>query len=257
MPLLPPKIFISYSHDSEEHSAAVLMLANRLRHDGLDCAIDQYINGFPPEGWQRWMETHIEQADFVLMVCTPLYLKRYRGLDNNGGRGVTFEGGVISQSLYDVYYLNTKFVPILPDGSEVDHIPLPLKSFGAFQIDKEYEGLYRYLTGQAAVVAPDIGEKVEIKQSHSNSSSNKMNTKSSLELGQKSDAAKIDEISMINPMKAAWISGVLVLLGALIVGLYALWTVPRNTTKGDFSPIINGNHNQVTATGQPETVKKQ
>ncbi|MEH2248567.1 SEFIR domain-containing protein [Nostoc sp.] len=37
-----PKVFISYSHDSPEHKNQVLILANRLRTEGVDCNIDQY-----------------------------------------------------------------------------------------------------------------------------------------------------------------------------------------------------------------------
>lgn len=156
----PTRIFISYSHDSKQHQDAVLSLANRLRHDGLDCMIDQYVNGFPAENWPRWMEAQIEQADFVLVVCTPVYLKRYRGLDNDGGRGVTFEGVVISQTLYDAYNRNTKFVPVLPDTGDHSDVPLPLKGFSAFRMSENYGGLYRYLTDQAKVVAPKLGEPV-------------------------------------------------------------------------------------------------
>ena len=159
-----PRVFISYSHDSEAHRDFVLSLSNRLRVDGLDCQIDQYVNGFPPEGWQCWMEMQVEAADFVLVVCTPLYLKRYRGLDRNGGRGVTFEGVVISQTLYDAYYQNTKFVPVLPEGGVVDDVPLPLKGFGAFGLMGDYEGLYRFVTGQPAVVFPEIGQKMDLRK---------------------------------------------------------------------------------------------
>jgi hypothetical protein len=38
----PPKVLISYSHDSPEHRQRVLGLAERLRTDGIDCTIDQY-----------------------------------------------------------------------------------------------------------------------------------------------------------------------------------------------------------------------
>jgi hypothetical protein len=48
----PPKVLISYSHDSPEHAEQVLELANRLRADGVDCTIDQYIIA-PAEGWPR------------------------------------------------------------------------------------------------------------------------------------------------------------------------------------------------------------
>ena len=83
------KVFISYSHDSEPHKQFVLELSKRLRDEGLDCQIDRYLNGSPSEGWQRWMETQIEQADFVLLICTPDYLKRYRGEERERGKGVT------------------------------------------------------------------------------------------------------------------------------------------------------------------------
>ena len=36
----PPKVFISYSHDSKSHAARVLKLANELRRDGIEAIID-------------------------------------------------------------------------------------------------------------------------------------------------------------------------------------------------------------------------
>ncbi len=246
MPPDSPKVFISYSHDSEQHKASILALADRLCREGLDCTIDQYINGFPPEGWQRWMETQIENADFVLVVCTPLYLKRYRGLDDDGGRGVTFEGVVISQTLYDAYYRNTKFVPVLPDDGDFDNVPLPLKGFSAFKVSADYEGFYRYLTGQAAVTKPDVGERVKLKP-NKNQPNKPINNK----------PTRTDNLTqprgvktITDTMKAALIGGVFVLLGAIITGLFVLWTAPNdtppgNTTHGDSSPIITGNGNKV------------
>jgi hypothetical protein len=47
----PPRVFISYSHDSDKHRDRVLELADRLRADGVDAMIDQYIQS-PPEGWR-------------------------------------------------------------------------------------------------------------------------------------------------------------------------------------------------------------
>jgi len=151
------RVFISYSHDTAEHRAFVLALANRLRGEGLDCQIDQYVPGFPPEGWQRWMENQIEQADFVLIVCTPLYLQRYRGNDPDGGRGVNFEGVVISQTLYDHYYRNTKFIPVIPAQGSLDDVPLPLKGYTTYTLPQDYTALYRLLTDQHATPAPEIG----------------------------------------------------------------------------------------------------
>jgi len=48
-----PRVFINYSHDSAEHRKRVLSLAERLRADGVDAQIDQYVQGTPLEGWAR------------------------------------------------------------------------------------------------------------------------------------------------------------------------------------------------------------
>ena len=37
-----PKVFISYSHDNEEHRQRVLGLSERLRADGFETMIDRY-----------------------------------------------------------------------------------------------------------------------------------------------------------------------------------------------------------------------
>lgn len=96
-----PKVFISYSHDSPVHSERVWLLADRLRGDGVDCMIDQY-HPAPVEGWPRWMDREVEEADFVLIVCTPIYYRRARGEERPGvGHGVTFESVLIVQDLYD------------------------------------------------------------------------------------------------------------------------------------------------------------
>lgn len=42
-----PKVFISYSHDSPEHEKRVLALAERLRSDGVETQIDQYVAWTP------------------------------------------------------------------------------------------------------------------------------------------------------------------------------------------------------------------
>lgn len=55
-------IFISYSHDSEEHRDQVLALSERLRKDGLETRLDRYVNGTPAEGWPRWMLNKLDKG---------------------------------------------------------------------------------------------------------------------------------------------------------------------------------------------------
>ena len=56
------QVFISYSHDSDEHREKVLGLAERLRQDGLDAQLDQYVKGTPEQGWPRWMLDRLDEA---------------------------------------------------------------------------------------------------------------------------------------------------------------------------------------------------
>ena len=78
------KVFISYSQDSPEHARRVLDLADALRHGGLEVILDQYVFPAPDEGWPRWMETRLDEANFVLMVCTETYRRRVLGQEPPG-----------------------------------------------------------------------------------------------------------------------------------------------------------------------------
>lgn len=94
------KVFISYSCESSQHNKHVLELSNRLRDEGLDCNVDQY-EDCPPEGWFLWMINQIEEADFVLIVCTQKYERRFMGKVEAGkGLGAKWEGAIITQELY-------------------------------------------------------------------------------------------------------------------------------------------------------------
>src|SRR3984957_18886409 len=97
-----PKVFISYSHDSAEHARRVLGLAERLRADGVDAQLDQYLAGTPEEGWPRWMLNRLDWADFVLVVCTETYYRRFRGHELRGtGKGADWEGNLITLEIYN------------------------------------------------------------------------------------------------------------------------------------------------------------
>ncbi len=151
------KVFISYSHDSEEHLNRVLALSDRLRGDGIDCHIDRYEDS-PPQGWPRWCEKQVRDADFVLVACTEIYLRRFRGEEEHGrGQGGTWEGHIITQELYNAQSSNSKFLPILFDGQDEEFIPTPLQSATHYKLPERYEDLYRRLTNQPLIVRPALG----------------------------------------------------------------------------------------------------
>ena len=91
------KVFISYSHDSDVHREKVLALSERLRVDGIETLLDQYVNGAPEQGWPRWMMDEIEDADYVIVVATKTYNRRFRGREAPGkGKGAQWEGAIIT-----------------------------------------------------------------------------------------------------------------------------------------------------------------
>ena len=119
----PPRVFISYSHNSEAHAARVLRLANELRRDGIEAIIDQYFTS-PPEGWPRWMDSHVRDDDHVVMVCTESYYRRVIGRETPGaGLGVRWEGNLIYQHVYKAGADLSRFVPVLRDGGSPSTYP--------------------------------------------------------------------------------------------------------------------------------------
>lgn len=153
-------VFISYSHDSPEHSERVLALSERLRDDGITTYLDQYLNGTPSNGWPRWMMDRIEEADSVIVVCTEIYYRRFRGHEEPGkGKGVDWEGAVITQSIYDDRGDTDKFVPVFFLREDESFIPQPLRPHTHYLLnsDENYNTLYDFLLGQAGVEPRPIG----------------------------------------------------------------------------------------------------
>lgn len=70
-----PKIFITYSWDNEQHKEWVRKFSDRLLSDGVDVTVDQY-DVSSGDRLPQFMEQSITAADFVLIICTPLYKQK-------------------------------------------------------------------------------------------------------------------------------------------------------------------------------------
>lgn len=153
-------VFISYSHDSDEHRDRVLALSERLREDGITTLLDQYVNGSPAEGWPRWMLNQLDEADSVLVVCTETYYRRFRGREEPGkGKGADWEGALITQEIYDSRSTTLKFVPVLFAPEDGPFIPEPLRKDTYYVLNSEaaYGNLYDFLLGQSGVQPRPVG----------------------------------------------------------------------------------------------------
>jgi len=160
----PTKVFISYSWDSEEHKSRVLSLANTLRNPwGVETDIDQYVRARPPytpeKGWDIWMHERIQWAEFVIVVCTEAYKRRFQGDEEPGnGLGAAWEGSIIRQHLYNTQLRNIKFIPFVFSSRDLPHIP---DIFGAsdrynFEDETSFRELCYRLRKEPTFVIPAV-----------------------------------------------------------------------------------------------------
>jgi tetratricopeptide (TPR) repeat protein len=161
----PPRVFLSYSHDSDAHRERVLALSERLRQDGIPTILDRYINGTPPEGWPRWMLDRLDESDRVLLICTPTYYRRFRGHEEPGqdkirGKGVDWEGAIITQGIYDARSKTIRFIPVLFDPDQEPSVPEPLRGHTRYCLTSEaaYQALYDALLEQAGIEPGPVGK---------------------------------------------------------------------------------------------------
>jgi hypothetical protein len=154
-----PRVFISYSHDSEAHKARVLELADRLRGDGVDAMLDRYESA-PARGWAQWMHDQIVEADFIVVVCTETYNRRLTKHESPGlGLGGVWEGHLLVNLLFLAGAVSNKLIPVLLESDDKVSIPLSFATLQHYLVDSPqgYEDLYRRLTGQPNVVRPPLG----------------------------------------------------------------------------------------------------
>jgi hypothetical protein len=99
------------------------------------------------------MEDQLDLAKFILVVCTETYCRRFLGREEPEiGKGVDWEGSLITLELYHGRSDTNKFVPVLFElQDESFHTRYLLSSEDA------YTKLYDFLTGRAGVVPSKLG----------------------------------------------------------------------------------------------------
>ncbi len=151
-----PTVFLSYSHDTQDHKKWVLELATRLRNSGIDAIIDQWELG-PGDDLPHFMETHLTAADRVLMICTERYVEKA----NSGSGGVGYEKMIITSDLLSKIDSN-KVIPVVRQNAS-NEVPTFLKSklYIDFSKAEDYElsfdNLVRSIHGAPLFKKPEIG----------------------------------------------------------------------------------------------------
>ncbi|MBX9581065.1 MAG: TIR domain-containing protein [Gemmataceae bacterium] len=155
------KVFVSYSWEEGDpgHQQEVLRFTNQVRQYGFDATMDLF-HPNPPEGFPLWMLNQIRRADFVLMVITETYRRRCEDDEEPGkGKGVKWEGGIVTRSLYQAEFRNGKFIPVVFGPKHISSIPTILSGNTYYDVRKpeRFEDLVRFMSGQLAYVPAPIG----------------------------------------------------------------------------------------------------
>jgi hypothetical protein len=157
-----PTAFVSYSWDSPDHKAWVREFASKLVKNGVDVILDQWHLG-PGESVTQFMETSIEKAEFVLVVCSPMYAHKA----NSRKGGVGYEQQIISSQMAQGLK-QKRFVPILRRGSlrPGRNAALPTHLSGLYAVDlrkdvgsdEGFEDLVRAIFLEPRHRPPPLGE---------------------------------------------------------------------------------------------------
>ena len=150
-----PKVFISYSHDTQEHKYWVLKLATRLRKTGIDAILDQWeLKG--GDDLTYFMETNLRESDYILMICSNKYVNKA----NNGQGGVGYEKMILTSKLLENINDN-KIIPIIKQNG-THNVPTFLKTKLFIDLSADdsfefnYDELARTIHQMSLYIKPEI-----------------------------------------------------------------------------------------------------
>jgi len=164
-----PKVFISYSWDSESHKEWVLKLAYLLIKNGVDAILDTWeLKAGKDKDF--FMENSLRISDKVLLIMTPNY--KIKAENRKGGVGS--EISMIRAEKF-TNQETEKFIPIVRFGKREDCTPLFAKSLIDIDMsndddfEKSFEDLLRTIFEVPQFEKPTIGNRPQFnKENYSN-----------------------------------------------------------------------------------------
>ncbi len=156
-----PKIFISYSHESNTWRNQIQLFVNNMRVYGLDCSFDKYTPENPL--WSDWMKRGIYESDYIFIFCTKSYKEKFIIDSPHKGSGVYAEAECIRDRLEKTNNEDkNKIFLLFFDDPDDDNIPTELSRCSKINcLDYEQlNDLYHRVTNQIEN-APDVGDIVE------------------------------------------------------------------------------------------------
>ncbi len=138
-----PLVFISYSHDSAEHNARVLELAQQLRGAGVDAVLDRFVQ-HPAEGWPRWVARQVQEAQHVLAICSEAYRRHFDGRDDDRG-AVGWDSYLLREEVTRAADGPVKVIPVVLSGGSPRFVPLELRRIAPIYLPEQFPQLLRRL----------------------------------------------------------------------------------------------------------------
>ena len=153
-----PKVFVSYSHDSDEHKEWVLRLSTKLRQNGVDVTLDRWDLG-AGDDITLFMEKGVRDSDRVLVICTDAYVRKA----DAGEGGVGYERMIITaQLVQDVG--TAKFIPIIRQSSDTKKTPTFLETrmyidcTNENEFNERFDDLLREVSNARHLRKPPLGK---------------------------------------------------------------------------------------------------
>ena len=192
-----PIVFISYSHDSDEHKNWVLQLATRLRDNGANVLLDRW-NLKLGDDLAFFMERGLSKSHRVICVCSENYVtKANEGkggsgyekrimtaelindqntnwiiplIKNNAGKKKTptFLAGQVYISFEQAHLYETKYEELMRDILDEPVLPIPPIGKNPFQTIKEF-ARQKFIPASEKYVSPATSGKVTFDYSNNDS----------------------------------------------------------------------------------------
>jgi TIR domain len=153
-----PIVFISYSHDTEEHRNWVLQLATRLRSNGVDVILDRW-NLKLGSDLASFMEQGLSKSQRVVCICSDNYVKKA----NEGKGGAGYEKQIITSEFINDQNSNW-VIPLIKGNPNNKKTPTFLagRMYISFEeshlYETKYEELLRDLLDEPILPIPTIGK---------------------------------------------------------------------------------------------------
>ena len=143
-----PKVFISYSDDTQEHKWWISELGAKLQKNGVQIIFDQW-HLSSDNDQKQFMEFGIKNSDWILVICTDSYVSKA----NDGEDSIGYEPMIITQKLVEDLGTN-KFIPIIRQTEWEDKTPEFLKErvYIDFTDDEQFDAKFEELLHERLLV---------------------------------------------------------------------------------------------------------